>query len=97
MTPRLTMELQARKIGWAPPPRSFAADAHGCIMVPILSGSAVYKVVGALAAPTDGELASETVIGFWPQERFPRPPASLPPVLVTVKDKSLRDGPAAHP
>ena len=73
MTPRLTMELQARKLGWAPPPRSFAADAHGCIMVPILSGSAVYKVVGALAAPTDGELALETVIGFWPQERFPDP------------------------
>jgi hypothetical protein len=27
------------------PPRSFAADAHGCIMVRILRGSTEYKVV----------------------------------------------------
>jgi hypothetical protein len=28
-----------------PPPRSLAADAHGCIMVPIRHGSTEYKRV----------------------------------------------------
>jgi hypothetical protein len=34
-----------------PPPRSFAADAHGCIMVGILVGSTECKVVARLSAP----------------------------------------------
>ncbi len=95
MTPRLTMELQARKLGWAPPPRSSAADAHGCIMVPIPSGSAAYKVVApfaSLTASSPRNLSS----AFASAGKLTRPgqPAA---VLVTVKDKSLRDGPAAHP
>lgn len=63
----------------------------------IQNGSTAYKVVGAIRV-TDGELASEFVVGFLAPARKASPdPASLPPVLVTVKDKSLRDGPAAHP
>jgi hypothetical protein len=36
-----------------PPPRSFAADAHGCIMVRVL-GPTEYKVVARLIAPASG-------------------------------------------
>jgi hypothetical protein len=34
-----------------PPPRSSAADAYDCIMVPIRSGSTEYKFVARLTAP----------------------------------------------
>src|ERR1700738_2264267 len=36
-----------------PPPRSFAADAHGCIMVRVL-GPTEYKVVARLIARASG-------------------------------------------
>src|SRR5207344_2700078 len=36
-----------------PPPRSFAADAHDCIMVQVL-GPTGYKVVARLIAPESG-------------------------------------------
>ena len=44
------------KIG--PAARSFAADAHSCIMVPIPRGSTGYKVAAREHAPS-GELPSD--------------------------------------
>ena len=41
-----------------PPPRSFAADAHDCIMVEVRTGPAEYKCVARCSAP-DGELPSD--------------------------------------
>ena len=41
-----------------PPSRSFAADAHDCIMVRICIGSTEYKCVARCSAP-DGELPSD--------------------------------------
>ena len=38
-----------------PPPRSFAADAHDCIMVEVRTGPTEYKCVARCSAP-DGEL-----------------------------------------
>ena len=46
-----------------PPPRSFAADAHDCIMVRVL-GPTAYKVVARLIRATESEL---------PSDRHPRP------------------------
>src|SRR5216683_7219363 len=41
-----------------PPPRSFAADAHDCIMVEVRTGPTEYKCVARCSAP-DGELPSD--------------------------------------
>jgi hypothetical protein len=46
-----------------PPPRSFAADAHGCIMVPILADRPHTSLPRDLRAWL-GELASESIVGF---------------------------------
>jgi hypothetical protein len=60
------------------PPRSFAVDAHGCIMVRILSGSTEYKVV----ARTRVQLASSPrIIREWrgdSTDAFASPPTRLP-------------------
>src|SRR5260370_40965850 len=41
-----------------PPPRSFAADAHNCIMVRVL-GPTAYKVVARLIRATENGLPSD--------------------------------------
>jgi hypothetical protein len=63
-------------------------------MVPILHRSAEYKVVARFPRHY-GELASELSSVCPPAGKGSPDPASLPPRAVTVKDKSLRDGPAA--
>jgi hypothetical protein len=55
--------LLCRGKEWGPPPRSFAADAHGCIMVRVL-GLTEYKVVARLIRATESGL---------PSDRHPRP------------------------
>jgi hypothetical protein len=46
-----------------PLPRSFAADAHGCIMVAGFNGPTEYKVVGAIfSAPVAGLRSDQTAI-----------------------------------
>lgn len=69
-----------------PPPRSFAADAHDCIMAPNR-----IQVCGAISARPDGELPSELGIRIRIRKLVPtnRQPDA---VLATVKGKSLRDG-----
>jgi hypothetical protein len=71
-----------------PPPRSFAADAHDCIMV---RSSRIDRIQGCGAiSASDRELPSEL-------SSFPRAagklirPTQSAAVLVTVKGKSLRD------
>lgn len=46
-----------------PLPRSFAADAHGCIMVAGLHGRTEYKVVARRSAPV-ALLRSDRVVGM---------------------------------
>src|SRR5438105_4191266 len=76
-----------------PPPRSFAADAHDCIMVPIRLGSTEYKFVARSRrqwrAPLGSSSRMQTVtksrlppvdmwtIGFADRLRFPRFPSKL--------------------
>jgi hypothetical protein len=72
-----------------PPPRSFAADAHDCIMVPIRMDHRI-QGCGAISAP-DGELPSE-LSSFARAAGKPSRPTEPAAVLVTVKGKSLRDG-----
>jgi hypothetical protein len=50
-----------------PPPRSFAADAHACIMVWVRTRPTGYKVAARLQRPT-AELPSNVI----------RPPSSVP-------------------
>src|SRR5215831_13289814 len=52
-----------------PPPRSFADDAHDCIMVRSGSGSTEYKVVARTSAP-DGELPSDQVVPIFRRQRL---------------------------
>jgi len=52
-----------------PPPRSPAADAHGCIMVRPGRGPTGYKVVARWSAPWSG----------LPSDRHPRPPTGRTP------------------
>ena len=54
-----------------PPPRSFAADAHDCIMVRIRTGSTEYKGVARCSAP-DGELPSDHHPEAWVTPRHNR-------------------------
>src|SRR6266513_1321212 len=82
-----------------PPPRSFAADAHDCIMVTVLTdrpNTSLWREV----AP-DSELPSVTssiANTDIATQGVPTPQPSLPrsnksaAVLATVKGKSLRDG-----
>src|SRR5271155_1346583 len=55
--PACTMAFVPRK-RMGPPPRSFAADAHDCIMVRVL-GPTEYKVVARLIRATESGLPSD--------------------------------------
>src|SRR4051812_11521823 len=46
-----------------PPPRSFAAEAHGCFMVRIPGGPTEYKVAARCLAPKAG--SPQTVVRKW--------------------------------
>jgi hypothetical protein len=60
-----------------PPPRSFAADAHACIMVWVRMRPTGYKVAARLQRPTAG-LPSNGI----------RPPSSVPGEV----DEAMSDG-----
>jgi hypothetical protein len=51
-----------RREGAGPPPRSFADDAHDCIMVAIRTRIDRIQGCGATSAPRDGELPSDQVV-----------------------------------
>lgn len=78
-----------------PPPRSFAHRCACCIMVQIHSRSTEYKSAARTSAP--GSRRARLGIDRWLFSAGPDP--GMPTaVLVTVKDKSLRDeGPCSPP
>ncbi|SJM35267.1 conserved hypothetical protein [Mesorhizobium delmotii] len=93
--PKLHMVLRTADVEWAPPPRSFDTDAHAASWSDPLRSTAC-KSAARSSRPAHGELASEICRRHLaPPETAHPTRRSLPPVLVTVKDKSLRDGP--HP
>ena len=71
-----------------PSPRSFAADAHDCIMVTILPDRPNTRLWRVLCARWRAPLGIVVACPSWRLAR-PTEPAA---VLVTVKGKSLRDG-----
>jgi hypothetical protein len=95
--PTLHMAYEPR-FRMGPPPRSFAADAHDCIMVPILMdrpNTSLRRVARARwRAPLGIVVTANTEIAIKelrPQDR-PHPNNKHAAVLATVKGKSLRDG-----
>lgn len=89
--PKLHMVLWTADVEWAPPPRSFATDAHAASWS---DPTAIYRIQVCRAIRAWlGELASEICRRHLaPPERAHPTRLSRPSVLVTVKDKSLRDG-----
>ena len=81
-----------------PPSRSFAADAHDCIVVAILLTGRPNTSWWRASRAHDGELpsVSSQLNTELPKKDTPR--SSKPAaVLVTVKGKSLRDGAFGRP
>src|SRR3954471_16605428 len=76
-TPNMALEPRFR-VG--PPPRSLAAEAHGCIMVRPGRGPTGYSPPRRMAASWSGPVAGRPDTRLW--RAGPRPGAGSPPIVI---------------
>lgn len=98
--PKLHMVLRTAGVEWAPPPRSFATDAHAASWS---DPTAIYRiqVCRATFAPGSASSPRKSVVGIWPPLETARARADPAKPAARARDRqgqvASRWGPAAHP